>query len=80
GPVDTVLGLLARTCGRETAAVAHLEAAVQQAAALPSPPWLADAQLHLAAAIEGSDPGRASELRVEARTSAGRRGFDALTR
>jgi DNA-binding SARP family transcriptional activator len=81
GPVDTVLGLLALTRGEVQAAVGHLEAAVEQAAAWPSPPWLADAQRHLATARAATgDDVRAAELRASSREIAERHGLGALLR
>ena len=62
----------------EQRAVEHLESAVSAAALLPSPPWLADAQLHLAEALEPSDPKRAEVLRKAARATAREHGLDAL--
>jgi tetratricopeptide (TPR) repeat protein len=79
GPVDTVLGVLALAKGDVTAAVRHLEAAVELAGAWPSPPWLADAQRHLAAALSAAgDDVRAEALRASSRDIAERYGLGAL--
>ena len=78
GPVDTVLGLLSLVRRDVPTAVEHLESAVAQAAALPSPPWTVDAQLHLATALEPTDPRRASLVRSRAREAAADIGLEAL--
>ena len=60
-------------------ALTLLSPAVAQAAALPSPPWLADAERHLACALRRTgDEAQAAELEQSVRAIADRCGLAAL--
>ena len=69
GSVSWYLGLLAHTVGRWDDAIRHLEDSLSTHTRLGSPPWIANAQWALAAALVARDePGdreRAAELLVE---------------
>jgi tetratricopeptide (TPR) repeat protein len=82
GPVDASLGLLATTKGSLDEACAHFERALEQARAAPSPPWLADAQVHYARTLllraGNGDLEHARALRDEALASCAELGMNAL--
>jgi tetratricopeptide (TPR) repeat protein len=72
GPVDHALGLLASTAGDTVSAAAHLRRAVALADAVGTPPFVARAQVALAALPEGVVAGRDREQLVNAANSTAR--------
>jgi tetratricopeptide (TPR) repeat protein len=71
GSTSRVLGLLARTLGRDDEAAAHFEDAIEQNAAIDAPAWRARSEVEYAELLLArGEPARAEPLRQSARRTA----------
>ena len=79
GAVDRALGILAAMVGRDSEAVAHLEAAIELNEQTGARPWAAYARVDLAEVLlDLGDAARARDLLAEAQTTALALGMTAL--
>jgi DNA-binding SARP family transcriptional activator/tetratricopeptide (TPR) repeat protein len=79
GAVDRALGILAAMLGRDSEAVAHLEAAIELNEQTGARPWAAYARVDLAEVLlDLADTARARDLLEEARATATTLGMTAL--